>query len=316
MNHGIYLITRGPGTPGEYQLLRQHAYNNRFAGYKRSGFAVTEWTGDFWNAYQIRPYITHGQAGTSWTDEYGVMHIIKTDPEYLKVNDHYTSGWSSWQGLWRFVQDDGAFGLLATKHLYFCYDYNTYYTMGPHGRFIFPSPAGYGTITKVSIYAQISGAAKTVIRIGSIDYYGTYENHDAKLDWICTRYTKKPDGSAWTWADLAHGTLKAGFWLETGYVQTARTPQNLIAYAYIGATSTCNRVKVRIDFIEGGVAKYVELWPNGDSSCDDLAIWVGNTFALDTLPLYEGIETPRLPAVTSSILFFTVLIGVTRNFVI
>ena len=30
----------------------------------------------------------------------------------------------------------------------------------------------------------------------------------------------------------------------------------------------------------------------------------------------SGIETPRLPAVTSSILFFTVLIGVTRNFVI
>ena len=296
MNHGIYLITRGPGTPGDYQLLRQHAYNNRFAGSHLGGWTglIETWEGDFWPAYQVRPCIVRGFAGTWWTNEYGVLQVINTDPQYFKVTDYYPSGWSSWTGLWRFVQDDGGFGLLGTTHIALGLETgSTYRKMGPTGRFLFPTPSGSGTITNVSVWAQISGGAKTVLRIGSTDYEGVYEDHDAKLDWIHTDYATKPDGSAWAWADLAAGELKAGVWLDIGYVQTARTPQNLIATAYIGATSTCNRVKVRIDFIEGGVAKYVEIWPNWDSNCDDLAIWVGNTFALDALPAYEGIESPR-----------------------
>jgi hypothetical protein len=200
MNHGIYLITRGPGIPGEYQLLRQHAYNNRFA------------EGDFWPIYQVRPYIINGQAGTIWTDDYQVQHVKDTGPEFLKVTDYYPSGWSTWTGLWRFVQDDGVFGLLGTKYMFIYDEYYWYHTMGPHGRFIFPTPSGSGTITKVSVYAQISGGAKTVLRIDSTDYYGTYEDHDAKLDWIHTSYAKKPDGSPWAWLEpRVHVTeLKSG----------------------------------------------------------------------------------------------------------
>lgn len=309
MMHGIYLISRGIGTPGEYQLLRQHAYNNRFAGYydgttlywKGYHPIVTkpplpydseDWAGDFYPVYQVRQCIFQGWAGRWYTDDYGTMKTRLTDAQYMEAFDYFPKGWSNWTKRWYFLQDDGVFGLLGTQ--YVSPFLGRTLSMGPHGRFTFPTPVASGTITKVSIWAEVCGAAKTVLRIGSTDYYGSYENQDTALSWIHTDYTKKPDGSAWTWSDLASKKLIAGIWLEIGYVQTAHGGNGIDSWRYVEAASRCMRLKVRVYFIgTNGLEQYVDLWPSGDSTCDDLSVWVGNIFMLGGTPLYDGVESPR-----------------------
>jgi FlaG/FlaF family flagellin (archaellin) len=78
-----------------------------------------------------------------------------------------------------------------------------------------------GTITSVTIYisgraddTSTSGSVFTVLRIGGVNYYGTNNSLTSSYAIYSTSYTTKPDGTAWTWADINN--------LETG-VQLQRT---------------------------------------------------------------------------------------------
>lgn len=119
--------------------------------------------------------------------------------------------------------------------------------------FSFPAPSGVGTIQKVSVHAYHQGKGQTVFQIGAGDkVYGYETSTDYTFDWNITDYLTRPDGTAWSWSDLAAGTLTAGirFFRYTGKVP-----------------SKCRCLKVVIEKLVDGATVLETLWPSADVAC-------------------------------------------------